>query len=286
MADYTAYYSDEDFDRMAAQLTDKNGASFDMLFSIAERSLRRTVKKLCRLHPEYEEDVMLEIHMKLIKTAVPKFLLRDGAGKPLNRDPEGFLRWMYTVARHTAINFFQSFERYNGRIVRSDDDGDILANLEDTGQSVEEAVEADEQSLEHRKLLNDALNSVLLSGNSIYKILAWLAFSVTMLGVIDRSKVAAIIDNEFSQTTLGGMYDILTAAVGRISWLKPSDEADRRVREKLAESFDGKRPYSEIKFSEFYMKKGAVSTISDWINKVDSKLSRDMQERMRGALSQ
>lgn len=88
---------------MVEQLLDENGEKFDMLCSIADRTLRSTVAHWCANDPalcgrQMENDVMQEIYIRLIKTCKSTFLLRNGVNGEINNDLDGFKSWLFKVA--------------------------------------------------------------------------------------------------------------------------------------------------------------------------------------------
>ena len=103
-------FTREEFDIMASQMLEQKPISYEMLTQIAEKTLRRTVKNgcasdLCLRGRGYEDDIMQEIHIRLIKTTVPYFLRRNGVTEGFNNDPEGFEDWMFRVAENLKKDF-------------------------------------------------------------------------------------------------------------------------------------------------------------------------------------
>ena len=103
-------FTREEFDAMVNELLYENPISFNMLCRIAEKTLRPSVVNWCRNEDclrgrGYEDDIMQEIHLRLMKTVVTYFLLRDGIEGPYNNDPEGFEDWIFCVAANLKRDF-------------------------------------------------------------------------------------------------------------------------------------------------------------------------------------
>ena len=81
-------FTRNEFDTMVNELLYSTPASFDMLCSIAEKTLRPSVINWCKNEDclrgkGYEDDIMQEIHLRLMKTTVDYFLI-------------GYLGWQTT----------------------------------------------------------------------------------------------------------------------------------------------------------------------------------------------
>ena len=74
-------FTKEEFETMVQELLFSDPISFDMLCQIANKTLRSTVIHWCRLEDclrgrGFEDDIMQEIYLRLMKTTVDYFLLR------------------------------------------------------------------------------------------------------------------------------------------------------------------------------------------------------------------
>ena len=93
----------EEFDVMLKELLGGEKANFNMLCSVAEKLLMPSIKRWCNADPalrgrDQERDIMNTIHLHLINVAITGFFLKEGPGGPVNDDPEGFKKWLFTVA--------------------------------------------------------------------------------------------------------------------------------------------------------------------------------------------
>ena len=110
--------SNEDFGVLVEELLGREQISYDMLCLLAERELRPLVRRLCRSEPclrgkDLENDIMQEINIRLIKTAISHFLLREGCDSQINYDPIGFRKWMVTVAINIKNDYANRERRHD-----------------------------------------------------------------------------------------------------------------------------------------------------------------------------
>ena len=101
------FFSPEEFDKMYREILDSACICYDTLLYLSHRALFGLVCQWCRNDPalrgqQYEEDLMQEIQIRLIKSCVTGFFLRNH--EP-NYDPEGFQNWLFTVALNVKKDF-------------------------------------------------------------------------------------------------------------------------------------------------------------------------------------
>ena len=77
--------------------------------------------------------------------------------------------------------------------------------------------------------------------------------------------------------TLSEMWTSVTAASARIPWLRISADADARLRKMLAVPFSKDVRYGDMVYADFFMKKGAKASISDWVNRINSGLKEKLR---------
>lgn len=276
-----AMFSKEEFDIMLEQLLDKNHASFDMLCAIAEKTLRPTVTRWCASDETlrgggYEDDIMQEIQMRLIKTCKSSFLLRNGVNGPINNDPDGFKSWIFKVALNIKRDFSNSIRKINGK-VRNFEDGEenCISDYGDDSLGISE---------KHIDLLTAAFSIVIDSDSNVYKILTWIAQCLFMLE-FDITKIQSndLIIKTFENRTLGEMYLMITNHSRNIPWLVISEEQRKKIDYQLSKTWDDDRKFYDIKYKEFFMKKGGKATISDWINRMNNLVKRVMDNETSGS---
>ncbi len=264
---------------MVEQLTVQKPASFDMLCEIADRTLHGWVITKCRNNIDLqgrglEEDIYHDVLIRLIQKSVTDFLLKDGHPGTINRDPDGFKSWMFTVAKNLI--------RDSATRVRN---GDFRCRgfLEDEEDEIEDENNVIENgtiflSQEQSEILKLAVSIVLNSKSQPYIVLTWIAMCVFVLncGVTKIASNHKILDTFFDKT-LYDMYDMLNAASKKISWLVITQDQADRMAQKLSKTVDGNKTYGETPYREFFMKKEPLSTLSDWENRMNSLVKRVMK---------
>ena len=267
--------SGDEFNIMVEQLLDENAVKFDMLCSIADRTLRPTVAHWCANDPalngkHFEDDIMQEIYIRLIKTCKSSFLLRNGADGEVNNDPEGFKSWLFKVALNIKRDFSNAV-RSRGFKEREFDDGEeeIIADEDNTAEISEKRYE----------LLRAAFEIVLNSDNQVYKILTWIAQCLFVLE-FDITKIQSngMIVDSFGEKTLQEMYAMVLKYSKKIPWIVISAEQRSKIEAQLDRLWMNGRTYGQAKYNEFFMKKGGKATISDWVNRMNNLVKRVVRD--------
>lgn len=260
--------AEQEFHTMVDELLYQEPASFAMLCDLAQRVLHSSVCRWCAADEvlcgrHYEEDIMQEIYLRLIKTTVTHFLLRDEAGGTVNMDPDGFEDWMFRVALNIKKDFANRVRR-------------ILHHTTDL-VDVEGCEPAGEERWDRIHNLSRAFEIVLNSDAQVYKVLTWVAQCLYMMEQ-DVTKIESneLIIRTFGEKTLFQMRDMLMAAAQRVSWLRVTPEQQQKIDDSLNEPFDPDRVYGQVKYQDFFMKKGGKATISDWVNRMNSMIKRVM----------
>ena len=271
-------FTREEFDTMVKELLYQTPVSFDMLCHIAEKTLLPTIKNWCAMDTslhgrDYDQDIMQNVHIRLIQTTVPNFLLRDGIAGAYNNDPEGFEDWMFAVAKNIKRDFASEVRKVDFKTTSIDEPG-VIEAPDNNNMEEDEA---------QRERLEQAFNRILSADTSVYKVLTWLAQSLFML----EQDVTKIQSNElilvaFSNKTLNEMYDMLLTWSDRIPWLTVSEVQKARIRGALRKKGRNGVPYGETRYSAFFMKyKGEPSgkkSISDWMNRLNDLLRKEKDE--------
>ncbi len=250
---------------------------FDMLCHIAEKTLKSSVARWCRTEEclrgrDYESDIMQEIQLRLIKTTVSKFLLRQGLDGPVNNDPEGFEDWLFVVAKNQKRDFANK--------IRSIDFNTTELDGTEAEECTEEMYDVDEQ--ERIDKLKGAFAAVLAADVGVYKILTWIAQFVFILdNDITKIQSNELIVRTFENKTLYEMYDMIITASQSIPWIEISADQHEKIMSALRKTHDDGVLYGEIRYKEFFMKSnGAVSgkkSISDWVNRLNSMINKKTQ---------
>ncbi len=260
------HYSEEEFYKVFHDITDTQHPVFDSLVNLAQETLKSSVKRWCYEDSclrggSYEDDVMQEILIRLIKNCVSGFFMRDGK---LNNDPDGFKNWMFTVAKNVKNDFAKKIRRM--QFIESELD----ENLSDgTLSPIYVSSEAEER-------LSTSFRRVIDSDISIYKVLTWIA-QMLIIANMNVTKIQSndILVQHFGFLTLDNMLEMIVAGAKDIPWLSLSDEQLARLRYKLDETTaDGVR-LGDKTYSDFYMKKGPKATVSDWVNRINNFIAKE-----------
>ncbi len=278
-------FTGEEFQIMVDELLYQEPVSFDMLCHIAQKTLENKVRYWCYNDATLknrgcEDDIMQEIHLRLIKTTVSGFLLREGVSGVYNNDPEGFEDWMFQVAKNIKKDFAN---RIRGRDIKTES----LDELESQWLS-----ERQQEELERRiERLGKAFDIVMAADAGVYKVLSWLA---QFLFILDRNitkiESADEIIAAFEHTTLNEMYAKLRTVAKRIPWVQITQSQDERLRKALDMPWDGTYTYGQMEFCVFFMKHNAQvagkKSISDWSNRMNNLIRRELKKQNAQAYTQ
>lgn len=255
---------------MVQQLLYDSPVSFQMLCDIAQRTLASSVRRWCAGDATlrgrgYEKDILQEIHIRLIQTAVTGFLLREGEDGPVNLDPAGFRSWMFRVAKNLTKDYSAAVRRVDSKSVSRED--------------IPEE-EAEEKS-PSEPLLREAVRIVLDGDSSIYISLTWLAQSIFVLHYdLTRIQATHLLEEQFSQRTLTELWNLVRKGAERISWLQITPVQQQRIEQALDRPYDESRSYGQVCYKEFFMKKGGRASISDWIHRIDGIIQKTNPENL------
>jgi hypothetical protein len=143
-------FTREEFDTMVTELLYSDEISYDALYRIAEVTLRKKVAYWCYAEPclrgrGYEDDIMQEIHLRLIKTVIPNFLLHKKIEGPYNDNPEGFSGWLCRVGENIKKDFADKVRGRDWQTQSIEDPSIFKApdcNVEEAAERVEQLTQA------------------------------------------------------------------------------------------------------------------------------------------------
>ena len=266
-------FTEQEFEKMISELTDESHPSFDTLCAIAEKTLRSRVRYWCATDSalagkKLEDDIMQEIFLRLIKTTVTGFLFRKENNGEINNDPDGFKSFMFTVAERIKIDTANAERKRDSR-TRGFIDGEEEKIPDESGDGGDEY---------RRERLAEAFNIVLESDAGVYKVLTWLAQSLFIIE-LDITKIRSndAIISAFSEKTLFEMRDTVLEFAKKVDWITVSDEQIKRINKALNAAAGDKRT-GDIKYKDFFMKKGGKATISDWVNRMNKMIESRMKK--------
>ncbi len=258
--------SREEFLIMKKELLEQEPPCYDMMITLAKRILEPQVNSWCRIPilngKGYEGDILGEAYLRLMQCVIPGFLLKNGVNGAVNDDHIGFKKWMIKIASNIRYDYI----KYENKRLKN------IVGDEQSAEGTEPEVESQEDRI---SMLQEAFYCALDYDTAVYKTLTWLALSIFMLKY-DISKIDSTkkVDEVFAEKTLNEMYAILRSASREIPWMYITPDRDRRIKEALDRPYDENISYGETKYSAFYMKKGGKMSISDWVNRINSKIRR------------
>ncbi|MBE6686669.1 MAG: hypothetical protein E7591_05490 [Ruminococcaceae bacterium] len=271
-------FTKEEFDIMIDEMLNREQCCKDMLTVILDKTLDKFIKSWCykakiKYNIDLSEDAKTYIYIHFYETVIPKFLLKNGINGPVNYDPEGFSHWLCRVAKRTFINFMKEELLFSSRVISTDDEllKFITAEVIGLEKNLDEA--------ETRQRLRKIFSIVINLRMSIYKKLTWL---LEFLLIINHNskKIEAnrIMEKVFSDKSLFSMYCTVLVLIENIPWLSITEEEKAVLIAGLEKSYDENQKYADVKYSEFYMKKGPISSISDWINRVNDMIKKELKK--------
>lgn len=266
-------FTDEEFEIMISELTDEAHSSYVMLCTIAERVLKSKVRYWCATDSVLrgrgmEDDIMQDVFMRLIKTVNNGFLIREDHNWEINRDPDGFKKWIVEVARNIKKDTADALRSGDYR-ARGFEDGE-------EGLIPDSQYDDDEEKSLQRERLAESFRIVFDSDKKVYIVLTWLAQSLFMLEYdISKIKSTDFMVKTLSDKTLFEMRDIVLKFAKKIEWINISSEQLDRMNKALHSLYKDEM-YGNCKYKDFYMKQGGKKSISDWVNRVNRMIERLM----------
>lgn len=266
-------FTAEEFNIMLDQLLYNQQVSFDMLIQIAEKTLRSSVKRWCNTDEAlagkgFEEDILQEVYIRLVKTAVSSFFLRNGVDGPVNNDMDGFKNWMFKVAVNIKRDYANQVRKVSAHTYHMEEgEAEKLLFVSDA---------LSDPATEREQLLSKAFAIVLDADVQVYKVLTWMAQSLYIVEQ-DVTKIQSngLVVEHFSQKTLFEMRDILFGWTEKVSWLQITADQRAKIEQALVAADGDGNVYGEMRYSEFFMKKGGKATISDWVNRMNHLIKRE-----------
>ena len=257
-------------------------ARFDHLTRVTESLLRPYVSRHTshvKSDPNFANDIMQDIQLKMLLTIVTHFFMRDGDDGN-EKNALGLTRWMYTVARNTTITALtKASQRVPVSLVQENDDEEeyVLPVSDD---------KADRQPgvlLEQREAVAECFNFAIDSSSKSHIVLAFLMISLISLGDenqnggCNRIEAERLFAKAFADKSLDDILDTFRAGVTRKPWLEITNAQLERFKEKLDAPINGHRT-GEYPLKDFAMKKGLEASLSDWLNRMDERIQKAFRE--------
>ncbi len=260
-------FSAEEYDIMIDELLYRPQVSFDMLCYIAEKTLRPTVNFWCKSCAAlsgggYEDELMSEIHLRLVKTAVDYFLLGDGAEGGVADDYEQFGLWLLRVATNTKERFVS--QKFRSQVPAADERERLSLPHDD------EFIEGEDRIAK----LSRALSVVIRSDKTSVRVIVWLCENLFVLdreNTRQRSRMQII--EAFEDKTLYEIRDLVASASLKLPWLSITADDGKILDDALSRVVDG-RALGEMKLGEVIISTCSRRQISEWFYEMDSIIGR------------
>lgn len=266
-----AYFTQEEYDKMRCELLEQDFPCFDTMLHIANKTLTHYVEKECFMDPalrggEHDWEIMQEVYIRLVKTCIPNFFLNEG--NP-NKDANNFRSWMFTVTSNIICDYTKKIKK-----IQFNESEEMPIDLSYHERNTMVITEKD------LKRLKCAVATVLQSSSKPYIILTWFAQLIVISRLnVNRIESTDVIAKKFDSMTLDHMLNLLIAQSKQIEWLQLKTEMIEKLRGKMNEVQEDGIRMGDKKYHDFYMKKGSKSTISDWINRMNSLVKREEEKR-------
>ncbi len=267
------FFTNEEFDRIFREIVVEKPICFDTLLMIAERALIGSVRKWCYEDPrlqneDHVDEVMQLVRIRLYQKCVTGFFLRNN--QP-NYDPEGFKNWIFTVALNVKKDYAKKVRQ------EALHRGEEPIGFEPIAPSDDEDLCCSEEEIER---LKRAFHVVLCSDAKVHIPLTWLALMILMKSR-DTSKIKStdLLIRCFDSMTLDAMLTLLVRFGTAIPWLEldPADFDFLKARlDKIGK--DGMRMGDKV-YGDFYMKKGAQASVSDWVYRMNQTIKKEEENR-------
>ncbi len=267
----------QEFDLMVKEISDKNDPKYDALVRIAESFLKPYLTRQCSKYStlrsmELVNDIYHDVILELLKSCVDKFLYRTDT---LNYDPEGFLKWIYTVARNVVSD---SAKKYGTRQCNE------VSIVNENGETIDIPSTSNPlTSVETHETLSECFKAVLQMDCELYILFAWMLRVIVLskcdLNTVEQGKKDELVETKaneilvsaFENSTMSQIYTVIVLESKLLPWMQISDADNEMILKKL-ECDKGGVPMGDRLFSSFFMKKGGKATVSDWVYRINSRI--------------
>ena len=143
----------------------------------------------------------------------------------------------------------------------------------ETEQYYQEEMFSSDESFER---LNNAFRIVIESDSKVYKVLTWVAQLIIILNSnVSKIESNDILIEQFDSMTLDAMFALIVEQATAIPWLQLERSQILSIKARLNEECSDGCRMGEKVYSDFYMKKGAKASISDWVNRMNNHVVKE-----------
>ncbi len=292
------------FSTMLKEVLDEK--RFDTLVSFVDKYMEGAIKGWCAAvpyfnHPNHIDEVKQLTRIKLMQKIVSGFIYVNGLENGINDDPEGFRKWMFTVAKNVKRDYFKKERRifmhqselpdtewnveHAQDLFEGMEEDEISDGADGEGYSVIDDLFIPDYVEKARDILNDSFRIVMESNSNVYIPLTWIASSLYIYVFYKTRKDANKYVIGFGEYTLEELYKAVIKLSENIPWLVIDGGMKANIEKSLAKTsdIDESRTFGECKYSEFFGEKPTVR-VSDWMYRMSQKIikTRKKNEDKKG----
>ncbi len=261
----------ENFGVILEEMFGTQTTCFDTLLAATEKDIRIKICADCKNtpvlnHGRIYEEIIQDVLIRVFLTSVPQFFLRAENGE-LNTSADEYWYWVQRICKNRVRDYFNKYAKKSNSESFISEDAD-----EDIPEFQIPAPEPENQDYNQEELVRH-FNIVMTVGGSVYKPLTWMAQSLLVL----RNNQTRIDSNEelikiFDSMTLDEMFDFILSMAERFDWMYLEKISVEKIRKDLDKIHKSGKRMGDMKYHDFYMADGPKKSISDWVNRMDSKI--------------
>ena len=268
------FFTEEEFKTIFHEIVVDRPSCYDTMLMIAERMLEGSVRKWCNEDPYLNNDyhiheIMQLIRIRLYKKCVTGFFLRNG--EP-NYDPDGFKNWIFTVALNVKRDYAKKVKQLAFKEGNGSED---FEPVDPTGG--DDSLLISDEKIEK---LNRSFSIVIGHHSKVHIILTWLA-TMLLIAVHGFSKIKAtdVLIRAFDSMTLDAMLNLIFRYIFAIPWMQQDESSLSSLKERLNKTDKNGVRLGDKKYHDFYMKKGAKASVSDWVYRMNQIVEKEEENR-------
>ena len=267
-----------DVRNVIAELTGGCPSGESYLYPLLRKTVYRSVCAQCRTASclrgkGLEEDILHDVWIRVWNHAYRVLFAESG----VNDDPKAFAAWLATVTNNRVRDYIRRVSREEARLAIEREDGE-----RDEEESAIERVAAPVADRDAQdgaeELLERVVGYVMEHVTSAHVNLAWLAFTAAVVADgEERSRAAKNVVNRYADTKLNEMFRDVLKRAAAVPWLRDAVAPGGKLRSGIGEKM-AKQGSGDKEFSAFFMSKGGEASVSDWVNRVNSRIRKEMQK--------
>lgn len=258
-----------EYEAIRADLIERQTPNFTRLCTAAEKVLRPYVTRKAY---QLADDIMQEIHLRLLKYAVTAFFLRSDIPEE-KKDAVLLTKWMYTVARNAINTATSDASRHpTESLTLTNEDGEEF----DVPVGNPSRNDQPGYQLEQRESIREVISFILSGDSKPHIILSCLMVEMYTLLGYDRIDAQHRYTEKFGGKTLDEVYRAFRRAMRSFSWLEISGGMLQSLEAKLDQPEKGRRNGSCL-LQDYAMKKGLLNSCSDWLNRMDARVRSSVE---------